>query len=85
MSKEEIQVGDLVLWDHPHLQYRPEPAPPSIGIIISVFCPDPPIDRAPRSAPAAARRHPFQVFWFDDQKVTRHSRKYLKRLEAPNE
>jgi len=69
----KLQIGDLVLWDHP--QQSAWSGPHSIGIIISVFSP---IFWAGR----IRNRLPFQVFWFDDQKATRHSNKYLKRLTS---
>lgn len=78
----KLQVGDLVLWDHPSAK-SPHSAPLSIGMIISVFCSDPPIDGS--LSTLLSFRHPFHVFWFDDLSTTRHSSKYLTRLETTND
>jgi len=75
----KLQAGDLVSWDHPHHSFRS--GPHSIGIIISVFCSDSPTEQwSHRARLMGFDRFPFQVFWFDDRKATRHSNKYLKRL-----
>lgn len=77
----KLQVGDLVWWDHPHHSFRS--GPHSIGIIISVFCSDSPaVQWGRRARLMGFDRHPFQVFWFDEQKTTRHTNKYLKRLTS---
>jgi len=59
MTKDQFQVGDLVIWSR---------VATGVGLVIE-----------------GLRHWQYRVYWFKTGRTTRHSRKYLIKLEIPNE